>query len=132
MTHFYDTWSIGIQPMLTTHLNTNNHNYSLGDHLQLSSWIAKVFLKHYSSSLRVTWKSWQGIYGKDSELMPSMVPTATTNKGGKSLEIGLGVNAHLTMKNRLVTEFTVPVIQSLDGIQMATNSTFIAGWQYLF
>ena len=29
MTHFYDTWSIGIQPMLTTHLNTNNHNYSM-------------------------------------------------------------------------------------------------------
>ncbi|RAP35561.1 hypothetical protein DID80_06355 [Candidatus Marinamargulisbacteria bacterium SCGC AAA071-K20] len=115
-----------------SHLGLNKNKYSVGDSVQLTSWISKLFLKNYSSSLRVTWKHWQGIQGEDAQLNPAMVPTATTNKGGKSLRIGLGLNAHMDMKNRLVTELSIPVIQSLDGIQMAINSSVIAGWQYQF
>jgi hypothetical protein len=131
-TRFYESWSFGVQPLGIVRLGENKNGYTLGDSFQLTTWASKVFLKNYSSSFRVTWKKYNDIDGSDDTLNTAMVPTATTDKGGESIELGIGVNAHLNMQNRLIAELSIPVSQKLNGVQLGTNSSVVIGWQYQY
>ena len=116
-------------------MGENKHDYALGNRYQGTAWMAKVLTETLSASMRTQASIWDDIRGSDSDLNPSMVPTALTNRGGKQLDIAIGVNYYakngVLRGNRLSFEVGLPVIQSLDGVQLETDWWAVLGWQYV-
>ena len=57
-------------------------------------------------------------------------------QGGFRSELGLGINYYhqngTFAGQRIALEFTFPMLEDFDGIQMARDFSFILGWQYAF
>ncbi|NQY73845.1 MAG: transporter [Candidatus Margulisbacteria bacterium] len=128
-------WSYGSQLSGIFRMGENKHDYALGNRYQGTAWMAKVLTETLSASMRTQASIWDDIRGSDSDLNPSMVPTALTNRGGKQLDIAIGVNYYakngVLRGNRLSFEVGLPVIQSLDGVQLETDWWAVLGWQYV-
>ncbi|OVE79812.1 hypothetical protein BVY02_02190 [bacterium J17] len=130
--------SWGVQGIGTIRLGRNDNDYSLGDRFDSTAWGALQFCDFLSGSLRTDWSIWGNIDGQDSDLNPMMVPTADTHlQGGQEWSFGVGVNSYVPPGNilsgtRLAVEFLVPLMQDLDGPQLETDWTLIAGIQASF
>lgn len=136
-THQSSSWSAGAQASGTIRLGENDRDYTLGNTLQITSWVARRINPSLSLSARVSHDSWGDIDGRDAGLNPMMVPTARTDlRGGTRLTAWLGANLLGTsdaLKNhRLALEIGLPVHQDLDGPQLGTTLITTIGWQYSF
>lgn len=132
-----DNWSWGTQGTGVVRLGRNSEGYSLGDRLALTVWGQRKLTDCLSTSLRVNGQVWEKIDGDDSDLTPTMVPTADpANSGGKRIDLLFGVSFHpgegWAKGHRLAIEFGVPIYQSLDGPQLETDWLLTAGWQYVW
>ncbi len=132
-----ENWSVGGQASATFRLYENSQEYSLGNELKLSSWAAYDITPEVSVSARLDGHVWGDISGEDAELNPMMVPTARTDlRGGKRLDLGVGINVALPGESldgtRLAVEYLHPVFQDLDGPQLETDERLIVGLQYAF
>jgi hypothetical protein len=136
-THYQDQWSFGTQAIATVHLDENDRNYTLGDRVDLTAWIAHPIGENFSVSARVSYANWGDIDGADSGLNPMMVPTARTDLRGGSEFTGLiGLNYYVTggalVGHRLAIEYGKILDRDLDGPQLGTSDFFTLGWQYAF
>ena len=127
----------GGQYNATLRLDENDHDYTLGDRHNVTTWGAYSWHRSLSTSLRLGWTDWGNIDGADPQLNPAVVQTANPDfQGGSRLDLGVGVNYSVmpgTMAgNRLALEMTFPVHQDLDGVQLETDWILTAGWQYTF
>lgn len=130
-----DIISWGSQVKATYRFGKNKYNYSLGNHYSLNSWVAVKTHKWLSFSARVQGLIIGSINGKNGNLVPIMVTTAdTVNSGGKFINLGLGFNLYAfkgTLKNiRLGAEFSTPLYQKLNGIQLKKREAIAIGLQY--
>jgi hypothetical protein len=136
-------WSAGAQALGTIRLGHNSHHYRFGNEVQVQAWGARLLAPWLSASLRASYRAWGDVHGADPGLEPSMpvpapvVPTADPNlRGGQSLELGGGLNVVLPFRplrgHRLAVEVSGPVWQNLDGPQLESDWTVIAGWQLAF
>jgi|SaaInlStandDraft_5_1057022.scaffolds.fasta_scaffold57027_1 hypothetical protein len=127
-------WSFGTQGMATLRIGENNLGYTLGNIYSGSTWISTSFLSSLSCSLRANASIWNDINGSDPTLNPMMVPTASTTRGGKQLDLIIGLNT-LHLDNgffkgyRAAMELSIPVYQSLDGTQLTTDWVATIGLQ---
>lgn len=117
-------------------IGENDHDYSLGDVIEASSWAAYNWNKNWSSSLRLKWKHWGDIDGSDSQLTasPNMMPTADPNlRGGQRLDLGLGLNllgrSGRLKGHRLALEYIFALHQDLNGPQLGVDSSWMLGYQ---
>ena len=127
-------WSVGSQVSGLFRLDKNKHEYALGNVYTGTAWVSKLLTDSISTSFRTQVKIWDDINGSDSDLNPNMVSTAQTNRGGKQLDLAMGLN-YLVREgwfkgNRLGFEFGMPLIQSLDSVQLETDWWVSIGWQY--
>ena len=130
-----ETVSWGSQLKATYRFGKNEYDYSLGNRYSLNSWFAVKTHKWLSFSARIEGLAVSSINGENSNLNPMMVTTAdTANSGGKYINGGLGFNVYAfkgSLKNlRFGFEFSTPLYQKLNGIQLKTKETIIAGLQY--
>jgi hypothetical protein len=127
-------WSGGSQLSSVIRLGKNKHDYALGNRYSGTAWLSKVLTESFSASIRGEATIWNDIRGEDTDLTPSMVPTAETNNGGKRLDLAFGLNYYakkgLLKGHRLAIELGKPIIQSLDSIQLETDWWVSMGWQY--
>ena len=134
-----EDWSWGAQLGGTIRLGENTNDYRLGDRLETTGWVTKLFDNDTGISLRLAGADWGNIDGADSELNPmmvSIVPTADPNlRGGTRVDALAGLSwfpsAGWAEGHRLSLEFGVPVYQDLDGPQLETDTILSIGWQYL-
>jgi len=141
------SWSWGAQGGGRFRTGTNDNGYRLGNNYWLTGWGAVKFAKWLSASLRAQGRRNNNITGQDNLLtdpVPTMggpvpaadfVPTANTNlRAGTYGEIGVGINTSIADGPlhglRLSVEGLIPVYQKLDGPQLETDWTIIAGVQY--
>lgn len=115
----------------------NDNGYQLGNIAKLNTWIAFPVSDYISLSGRVEARKVEDIDGVNPELNRFMVITAdTSNSGGEFLDAGLGLNFYVprgSLKNfRIGLEYTQPVIQNLNGVQLKAQEVFTAGIQYAF
>ncbi|MEO0650680.1 MAG: hypothetical protein AAFZ65_08380 [Planctomycetota bacterium] len=62
-----------------------------------------------------------------------VIPTARPDlRGGQRLDYGLGVNTYIDRRWRIAAEVLWPVYQDLDGPQLETDLTVVAGFQVSF
>ena len=126
------TW--GGQVIGTLRLDENDNNYTLGNTIRATAWLTHDWSDTINTSIRVAAVSWDDIDGADPRLMPGLVPTADPElRGGERVDVGLGasVTPHdgALAGHRLAVEWLIPAHQDLDGPQLETDSTIIAGWQ---
>lgn len=128
--------SLGAQMGGTIRMGENDHDYSLGNVFQFTTWSAYNWNQSWSSSLRLKWRNWGNIDGTDSQLTasPNMMPTADPNRrGGQRLDLGLGINllgsSGALKGHRLGLEYVVALHQDLDGPQLGVDSSWMLGYQ---
>ncbi len=128
-------WSWGHQTIGTIRVGRNSHDYSLGDAVEGSQWIAVQAAPtvSFSARLRETWQD--RIDGVDDELLlsPVTVPTASNqNQGGFRVDALVGVNAVLGGGHRLAAEFGAPIYQNVNGYQLEVDWLATVAWQLSF
>jgi len=130
-------WGWGAQMLGTIRTGKNDEHYRLGDKLDGSLWISRIWDNWVSSSIRMNGQWWGDIHGADPELNQNLAPTANPElRGGARLDMLLSVELYAPtgdLKGQHVGfEIGLPVYQSLDGPQLETDWTISAGWQWTF
>ncbi len=127
----------GGQLLATLRLGDNDNDYTLGDRVELTGWVAYRFAPAWSASLRVLAQTWGDVDGEDPKLNPALVPTADPDlQAGKRIDLLAGLNFLVPSgalgANRLAVEAGVPGYEHLDGPQMSADWMLSASWQLLF
>lgn len=132
-----DLFSFGSQLKGLLRFDKNDNNYRLGNRYQWENWLGFKTTDWLSISARIQGVISEKIKGKNPDLMPMMVTTANTqNSGGKLISSGLGANFFIpegSFKNiRFGIEYSLPVYQDLNGIQLEQQRSWTFGLQYSF
>lgn len=130
-------YSWGGQGIATVRLGQNSEEYSLGDRIDLTSWLGYRFSPTWSGSVRLSGASWGDIDGKDPKLPATMSPASNPDaQSGERVEAGLGLNYRISTGtlagHRLAIELLKPLWERLDGPQLETDWSLVAGWQFAF
>ena len=124
------SWSWGAQGLAIVRTGTNDNNYTLGNRIDITGWLARAFTDAQSGSIRLLYADWQNIDGSDPELNPMMVPTADPNlRAGSRADIAVGYRFSIHAHN-LGFEYSLPIYQDLEGPQLETESILSVNWQY--
>lgn len=124
----------GTQLMGNLRLGENEEGYTLGNRLEISTWISQRFAPWISGSFRLYGLSAGKIDGMDANIMAPVQTADPDRQGGKRLDAVLGLNLIGTKgfitNHRLAVELGLPITQNLNGPQLKTNSVLTLGWQY--
>jgi hypothetical protein len=115
----------------------NDNNYKYGNDFNLKLWYSYRIIDQLSTSINFNYKYKGKIKGTDDEMNKRMSPAMDShNHGYQKINLGIGLNfinhKEFLKNNRLGMEFTLPLYQKLNGIQMADQYNFMIGWQYSF
>lgn len=130
-------FSYGGQINLNFRLNHNKYAYKLGDHYNITAWLAKKLNNNISISSRLDYNKNEDIEGKDSSLMINMMPTANNAlQARESLDLLLGTNLLFSESylenHRLAFEIALPLYQKIAGPNLANDYKLTIGWQKVF
>ncbi|NOQ36009.1 MAG: transporter [Methylococcaceae bacterium] len=130
-------WGWGAQALATIRTGKNDNHYRLGDKLEGSIWVTRIWDNWISTSIRANGELWEDIHGADPEFNPRMSPSVNPDiRGGKRLNMLLSMELYApegALKGQhLGFEIGLPVYQSLDGPQLEADWIISAGWQWTF
>lgn len=129
--------SWGVQPIGTIRTHKNGEGYRQGHEFKLNSWLAYNVNSWVSFSGRFEGIAFSEIEGVDNELNTMMSPMANSNNSGfTKLRSYVGSNISFSgvpaIKNlKLGLEYGFPLLQRVNGIQMAEENKFNAGMRYI-
>lgn len=133
---YADTLSWGGQYRAVLRIGDNSEGYSLGDQHNLQGWVQYLFAPSISVSARLSAKSLGGIDGMDSQIMGPVQTADPDNYGGDFVDMGLGVNIlgqrGMLRGQRVAFEYSFPLAQDVDGVQMEMDAMWVLGYQYAF
>ncbi|MBU1213372.1 MAG: transporter [Alphaproteobacteria bacterium] len=114
----------------------NDEGYDWGDKHMVTGWAAYQFAPWISTSFRAAYQSQGKIDGRDLQIGGPVQTANPEYYGGERLELFGGVNLIVPegplQGHRFAFEAGVPVYQDLNGPQLETDWTFVAGWQKAF
>jgi len=130
-------WSWGLQTIGTIRLGQNDHGYSLGNQLEVSSWVSYGITDWFAPSLRLDGNCWEDIDGADPAMAGNPTPEGRADlRAGRRLDLLLGINCFAPSGklkgNRLILEGGMPVYQHLDGPQLGIDWMINVSWSYAF
>lgn len=128
--------SWGAQLKALVRSGENSEGYTLGDQQALTAWGQYLFQPALSASLRLNARHTDDIDGLDSEIMGPVQTADPSHYGGEFVDLGIGVNYYgqsgFLNKQRFAIEYSVPVLQDVNGVQMSMDSMLTLGYQYAF
>ncbi len=130
--------SWGAQGSATIRMGENDRNYSLGNVVSGTAWLAVRLTDHLSTSFRLEGTTWGDIEGADPAYMNlMMVPTVNPDlRGGTRFDLPVGLNYYINSGvlagHRIAVEYAFPVYQNLNGPQLETDGILTIGWQKSF
>lgn len=123
-------WSYGAQGIGTIRLGENEEDYTLGDGVDATIWLARKLSDRLSLSGRIGWAWNDEIDGADARLNQRLVPTAAPgNFGRQRLDASLGVNWYGKNGHRLAVEAGIPMYEDISGPLLETDYWLTVGWQ---
>ena len=127
-----DTYSWGAQISGLFRTGDNDQDYQLGSVVEGTVWAARKMSDNLSVSARITGRNTGSIDGMDKDIMNAMMstPMDPENYGGDALYGSLGFNYLFDNGHRIALEYQRPLDENHNGLQMDSDGTFIAGWQY--
>lgn len=128
--HNKSNW--GAQILISTALDTNDENYKVGDTRKITAWYAHKLTDILSSSLRLSYIKKSDIKGIDTKIMAPVTTANPDNYGGNILNASFGLNTVFANKHRVAFEYTVPLEQKVNGVQMEMDKMFTVGYQIAF
>ncbi len=128
-----ERWSWGAQASGIVRLGFNTLGYKLGDQVDMTTWVSRLWTPRLSTSARLDSNIWGNIAGQDHRLNPALSPTnVTLLQGGRRIDLLFGLNYYLPASRipgqYLTVEGGFPVYQSLDGPQLGQSWILNAGW----
>lgn len=122
----------GAQILYSAVLDTNDEGYQVGDKMQLTAWYAHQLTDILSSSLRLNYTNTDEIDGIDNKIMAPVTTADPENYGGDYINAAFGLNLVLADKHLVSFEYSVPVEQKVNGVQMEMDKMFTLGYQIAF
>ena len=122
----------GAQILYSTALDTNNEGYQVGDKMQLTAWYAHQLTNILSSSLRLHYVNTDEIDGMDNKIMAPVATANPENYGGDYINASFGLNTVFANKHRVSFEYSVPLKQTVKGVQMEMDKMLTVGYQIAF
>lgn len=124
----------GMQYDAQLRMGTNDENYALGDEHELTTWASYRVQPWLSASLRLKGHYQGRIQGMDPSTRGVVQTADPANYGGRRLDLLAGFNLAggpgMLHSHRVAVEAGWPLYQDLNGLQMETDLTVTAGWQY--
>jgi len=126
----------GAQAKGRIHLGENDEGFTYGDQVEGTTWTAVMINDWLSLSGRISAQQIGEISGEDRDLVGARMapPMDPENSGGTFADVGLGLNFYVAQGrlqgNRLAVEFTAPIYQDVNGLQMEREWGLVAGWQF--
>ncbi|MFV2061280.1 MAG: hypothetical protein ACC653_11405 [Gammaproteobacteria bacterium] len=123
----------GAQQNFRYHSGANDNGYVYGNKFEISAWLRKTFSNNFSMSTRVNMFDEGQIIGRDVKIMnQTMSPTfAAENSGRHQVDLSIGFSKRFSSGNRLGVEYSKPIVQLVNGIQMETQYSFTVSWAYM-
>ena len=133
----YDKFSIGWQASGTWRFYQNKNDYHLGDDYLGTIYSSFVINDWISISTRFDGK-WKrkisGAHAKHSNML--MSPAFSKDKGYRKINFYGGINLIIPKGElkgqRFAIEYSNPIYQYYDGLQMKSDRMITLGWQYAF
>tara|TARA_B100000029_G_scaffold132543_1_gene126452 strand:+ start:8857 stop:9897 length:1041 start_codon:yes stop_codon:yes gene_type:complete len=133
----WDKASIGWQTSGVWRFYQNQDNYHLGDEYEgtlygayvLNDWIS------FSGRIKGEWKrKISGAHAHHTNML--MSPAFSKDQGNRKINLLGGINFIVPKGElkgqRLALEYSVPIYQYYDGLQMKSDQMITFGWQYAF
>ncbi|NMP15103.1 hypothetical protein [Thalassotalea sp. Y01] len=132
-----NSYQLGAQFNYQTALDENDANYEPGDQLQVHSWVSFLFANNLNVSMRISFSNIDNYSGRDDRLKPMMSPVADANmRGAKIWDWAIGISYRFSnptlMGNSLSFEYSEPLEEDFDGVQLQTSKQITLAWQYMF
>ncbi|QBY03671.1 hypothetical protein E2K93_04425 [Thalassotalea sp. HSM 43] len=132
-----NSYQLGAQFNYQTALDENDANYEPGDQLQVHSWVSFLFDNNLNVSMRISFTDIDNYSGRDDRLNPMMSPVADVNmRGAKIWDWAIGTSYRFSnptlMGNSLSFEYSEPLEEDFDGVQLQTSKQITFAWQYMF
>jgi hypothetical protein len=133
-----EAYSAGTQINGRVHLGENSREFTYGDKVGVTPWVAYKLSEWASVSGRLKLDYTDSVDGLDEDHPAPFAapPLDPANHGGVWLDYGLGLNLYAsegTFKgHRLALEVLLPAYQDLNGPQLKRESTLLLGWQKAF
>ncbi len=129
------SWSTQLSAVLRT--GYNSLGYKLGNEIATNNWISFLWLRSFSTSVRIEGTLADHIDGRDKILYLFNEPSCNPlNYGGRKLIGFAGASYNFTkgilFGNKLGIEYGIPIYQNFNGVQLALNNTINASWSYMF
>lgn len=128
------TW--GTQYMLTLRNSENDEGYQLGNEQKLNAWAQHAFSHSVSIGVGGEYFSSGAISGMDDEIMLPVQTANPANYGRDVINAKVSLNwvgqTGLLRDHRLAIEYSVPIKQDVNGLQMEMDSMFTFGYQKAF
>lgn len=126
--------SWGAQGRWSTSMGGNERQYTVGDRLLGTAWLAWRAVDRLSFSVRGAYSEWHDYDGADPDLNPMMAPTMRTDlRGGKRIDIPVGanywINSGALSGLRFLVEYDIPVWHDLSGPQLKSTGALTVGAQ---
>lgn len=132
-----EEWAWGARGEFDLHLGKNKEGYCLGNSFHAVSWLQRKIFEWLAASVLLEGNFWGNISGSDSDLMPTMSPTANPKlRAGSRVDLLVGLHSAVTegtlSGNRFSVEGGVPVYQHLTGPQLEVDWLMRAVWEWTF
>jgi len=133
----WEKFSLGWQTSGIWRLYHNEDDYHLGDEYNGTLYSSFVFNEWVSFSGRVDGKWTRKISGAHSHHSNMLMnPAVSKDQGNRKINISGGINFVIPKGElkgqRLALEYSNPIYQYYDGLQMKTDQMITFGWQYAF
>jgi hypothetical protein len=130
-------WSWGAALDATVRLGSNANGYRVGDRYESRAWVTRHMASWVCLSAGARSEYWGNIHGSDPTLDPTDEPTKDPNlQGGKRLDVSLGATFHppgaFFKGQQFLVDGEIPLLQSLDGPQLARSYMAHVAWQWEF
>jgi len=126
----------GSQFIATIRMDDNDEGYALGDSFQLSTWSSYSVEPGFSLSWRLTMRDVDSIDGDDDEIRAPIQTANPDNFGGDFIDVAFGANFVVqsgTLRgHRIALEYTKPIKQDVNGVQMEMQDMVTLGYQVAF
>jgi len=128
-------WNWGAQAAYTYHVGQNYAGYSLGDSLNLTTWLKRAF-GNFNTWVRAAYTDTNRISGRDMEVdrTNAWAPSPDgdpTNYGGQRLDALIGVG-YARGAVSIGVEGGIPVYEYVNGLQLKTDWMLTFGFQAMF
>ena len=125
----------GAQYVGTMRLEKDN-GYQWGDKHLVTGWLSYNPRDWVSGSMWIAFNTMGTIDGRDPHIVAPVQTAEPDNYGGDKVNLKLGLNFSAQtgrlQGRRIAIEGGVPLMQDMNGPQMETDFTIMAGWQFAF